>query len=87
MSKVVVTLLGLNGASAHRVNLNLEGMPEDYDLLPDVVLHELEVPTVVRGVQINFVPESELVTSQAVGGAGGPSSVNPGTATDKAGDA
>jgi hypothetical protein len=56
-SKLVITLIGPGNESVGRVNLHLEGLPDGYVPLPEVVLTELAAPQIVLGVQINGVPE------------------------------
>lgn len=60
MNKIVVTLLGLDGTSAGRINVHLQDLPEGYCIFPEAIVHELDVPTFVRGIQLNAVTTAVL---------------------------
>lgn len=59
MSKLVISLIGVGNERVGRVNVNLEGLPDDYDLFEEVVLIPLEAPAIVLGLQLNSVPTKE----------------------------
>lgn len=57
MSKIVVTLIGLKNEAAFRVNIPLEGLPNDILLAARAEVIELDAPVIVRGIQVNGVPD------------------------------
>jgi hypothetical protein len=58
MSKLVITLVGTDNRSVGRLNIKLDGLPEDYTVLPEVVLHQFDFPVLTAGIQINGVPDA-----------------------------